>query len=94
MLRHEPTSHSTLHTPHYHGKAVVKGDSKSLSIAEASIIAKETRDKIMRDLAAEFPEYGWEKNAGYPTASHLQAIKKYGINEHYRKSYKPVKELL
>ncbi|MCL1892413.1 MAG: ribonuclease HII [Alphaproteobacteria bacterium] len=76
------------------GRAVVKGDSKSLSIAAASIIAKETRDKIMRELSAEFPQYGWDKNAGYPTASHLQAIKEFGINEHYRKSYRPVKDLL
>lgn len=74
------------------GQTIVKGDSKSLSIAAASIIAKETRDKIMKTLAKEFPMYGWERNAGYPTADHLQAIDKYGINEHYRKSYKPIKE--
>ena len=47
------------------GEAVVKGDSKSLSIAAASIIAKQTRDKIMRDLAKQFPQYNWDKNAGY-----------------------------
>ncbi|MDR0727025.1 MAG: ribonuclease HII [Rickettsiales bacterium] len=76
------------------GLAVVKGDAKSLSIAAASIIAKETRDQIMTELAAQYPEYGWDKNAGYPTASHLQAIEKYGINQHYRKTYKPVKDLL
>ena len=74
------------------GESVVKGDAKSLSIAAASIVAKETRDKIMRDLAQQFPQYEWNKNAGYPTKSHLQAIEKYGINEHYRKSYGPVKE--
>ena len=74
------------------GEAVVKGDAKSLSIAAASIIAKQTRDKIMRDLAKQFPQYCWEKNAGYPTAEHLQAIDKYGINEHYRKTYRPIKE--
>lgn len=74
-------------------RAIVKGDSKSLSIAAASIIAKESRDQIMADLALQFPQYGWDKNAGYPTASHLQAIKKYGINEHYRKSYGPCKGL-
>jgi len=76
------------------GRAVVKGDSKSLSIAAASIIAKETRDKIMCELAAMHPQYGWDKNAGYPTAAHLQAIKEFGINQHYRKSYKPVKDLI
>lgn len=74
------------------GIPIVKGDAKSISIAAASIIAKETRDKIMQDLATQFPMYGWDKNAGYPTAEHLHAIEKYGINEHYRKSYKPVKE--
>ena len=74
------------------GASVVHGDAKSLSIAAASVIAKETRDKIMHDLAAKYPEYGWDKNAGYPTPAHLQAIEKYGINEHYRKSFGPIKE--
>lgn len=74
------------------GMPVVKGDAKSLSIAAASIIAKETRDKIMVDLAAQFPEYGWDKNAGYPTKTHLQAIEKYGITVHHRKTFGPVKE--
>ncbi|MBQ8293966.1 MAG: ribonuclease HII [Alphaproteobacteria bacterium] len=74
------------------GRAVVRGDAKSLSIAAASIIAKETRDAIMRELATQYPQYGWDKNAGYPTKSHLQAIEKYGINSHYRKSFGPIKE--
>lgn len=74
------------------GTAVVRGDAKSLSIAAASIIAKETRDKIMHDLARQYPQYGWDKNAGYPTKSHLRAIDQYGINEHYRKSFGPIKE--
>jgi len=74
------------------GQSVVKGDATSLSIAAASIIAKQTRDKIMRDLAKQYPQYSWDKNAGYPTQEHLQAIDKYGINEHYRKTYRPVKE--
>ena len=74
------------------GTAVVHGDARSLSIAAASIIAKETRDKIMNDLAKQFPQYAWDKNAGYPTKSHLQAIDLYGINQHYRKSYGPIKE--
>lgn len=75
-----------------HGAPVVKGDAKSLSIAAASIIAKETRDRIMADLARRYPQYGWDKNAGYPTPSHLQAIEKYGINDCYRKSFGPIKE--
>ena len=74
------------------GMAVVQGDAKSMSVAAASIVAKETRDKIMAGLAAQYPQYGWDKNAGYPTQSHLQAIEKYGINEHYRKSFGPIKE--
>ncbi|MBO4746028.1 MAG: ribonuclease HII, partial [Alphaproteobacteria bacterium] len=73
------------------GRAVVKGDAKSLSIAAASIIAKETRDKIMQDLSAQYPEYGWNKNAGYPTAEHLRAIEKYGITPHHRKTFGPVR---
>lgn len=76
------------------GMAVVKGDAKSLSIAAASILAKVTRDRLMHELSKKYPEYGWDKNAGYPTQQHLQAIEKYGINEHYRKTYKPVKERL
>ena len=78
--------------PNITGTPIIKGDAKSLSIAAASIIAKETRDKIMHDLSIQLPMYGWDKNAGYPTAEHLRAIEKYGINEHYRKSYKPIKE--
>ena len=74
------------------GAPVVHGDAKSLSIAAASIIAKETRDRYMSDLAKQYPQYAWDKNAGYPTKSHLQAIEKYGINQHYRKSFGPVKE--
>lgn len=76
------------------GMPVVKGDAKSLSIAAASIIAKVTRDRLMHELSKKYPQYGWDKNAGYPTQQHLQAIEKYGINEHYRKTYKPVKERL
>ena len=76
------------------GSPVVKGDAKSISIAAASIVAKVTRDRLMHELAQKCPEYGWEKNAGYPTPEHLQAIKKYGINEHYRRSFSPVKKIL
>ncbi len=76
------------------GTAVVKGDAKSLSIAAASILAKVTRDRLMHELSKQFPQYGWEKNAGYPTVEHLRAIEKYGINEHYRKTFGPVKKIL
>lgn len=74
------------------GNAVVKGDAKSLSIAAASIVAKETRDRIMSELAREFPQYGWDKNAGYPTAQHLNAIEKFGITVHHRRTFGPVKK--
>ena len=76
------------------GRAVIKGDAKSLSIAAASIVAKETRDKIMRELAAEFPMYGWERNAGYPTTEHLTAIEKYGVTKHHRRTFGPVKNAI
>ena len=78
--------------PELNATPIIHGDAKSLSIAAASIIAKETRDKIMHELAQIYPMYGWDKNSGYPTAEHSHAIDKYGINEHYRKTYKPVKE--
>ncbi len=79
--------------PHdLNGTAVVRGDAKSLSIAAASIVAKVTRDRIMDDLSAQFPEYGWDKNAGYPTKTHLMAIEKYGITKHHRRTFAPVKE--
>ena len=74
--------------------ALVKGDSKSVSIAAASIMAKISRDAIMQDLAKEFPAYGWEKNAGYPTKTHLNAIADVGISPHHRRSFKPVHNIL
>ena len=76
------------------GQAIVKGDSRSLSIAAASIIAKYTRDKIMKELSLCYPKYGWDKNMGYPTKSHIEAVLKYGINEHYRKTFKPIKDII
>lgn len=75
------------------GLAVVKGDSKSLSIAAASIVAKVTRDRIMHKLALQHSEYGWETNSGYGTKAHVEAISKYGITSHHRKSFKPIAKL-
>ena len=75
-------------------QALIKGDSLSLSIAAASIIAKVTRDHIMTDLAKQYPQYAWDKNAGYGTTDHIAALKKYGITPYHRKSYRPIKEIL
>lgn len=75
-------------------QAIIKGDTKSLSIAAASIIAKEFRDDIMRKLAELHPHYGWETNAGYPTRKHLEALKIHGVTNHHRKFFKPVSKVL
>lgn len=66
---------------------VVKGDQKSLSIAAASIIAKVTRDSIMKGLAKLYPCYGWDRNAGYGTREHIEAIRKNGITPYHRVSF-------
>lgn len=71
----------------YPQRFIVKGDSKSASIAAASILAKVTRDKYMDELHKKFPFYGWEHNAGYLTKEHLEAIEKYGISMFHRKSF-------
>jgi ribonuclease HII len=76
------------------GQTVVKGDAKSLSIAAASIVAKVERDQIMRDLAREHPEYGWETNMGYPTAQHLAALTRFGPTPHHRITFGPVRKML
>jgi ribonuclease HII len=72
-------------------QTVVKGDSKSLSIAAASILAKVTRDRMMTELHEAFPYYAWNTNAGYGTAAHLQGIAKHGITPHHRRSFAPCK---
>ena len=66
---------------------IVKGDSLSFSIAAASIIAKVNRDRKMEELAAQYPGYGWEKNMGYGTAHHRQAIHQLGVTPHHRRSF-------
>jgi ribonuclease HII len=73
---------------------IVGGDAKCLSIAAASIIAKVTRDRMMHELAQTFPHYGWEKNAGYGTKYHQDALKKWGVTPHHRQSYAPIRALL
>ncbi len=74
-------------------RTLVKGDRRSLSIAAASIIAKVARDKIMRELAATYSTYGWERNAGYGTAEHLAAIRRHGITPEHRRTFRPISEL-
>ena len=69
---------------------IIKGDSRSLSIAAASIIAKHYRDELMTRMAKEFPHYGWERNSGYGTAEHLKAIELHGISPHHRRSFAPI----
>ena len=71
----------------YTQEFVIKGDSKSASIAAASILAKVTRDRYMLQLHEEFPMYNWAKNAGYLTAEHLEAIDKYGMCKYHRPSF-------
>ncbi len=73
---------------------IIHGDALSESIAAASVIAKVTRDRMMYDLDKEHPEYGFAKHKGYPTKLHLENLKKYGVLDNYRFSYKPVKEIL
>ncbi|MFT5703294.1 MAG: ribonuclease HII [Rickettsiales bacterium] len=68
-------------------KAIIKGDEKSLSIAAASIVAKETRDEIMQKLDNEFPVYDWKKNKGYPTKYHFEMINKFGTCKYHRQSF-------
>lgn len=75
-------------------KQVIKGDQLSLSIASASVVAKSIHDELLRICAKEFPEYGWEKNAGYGTPDHLKAIETHGICKYHRTSFKPIKNYL
>ena len=73
---------------------VVKGDSRSLSIAAASVIAKVHRDRLMAALAEAFPGYGWERNAGYGVKAHREALARLGVTPHHRRSFAPIKALL
>jgi ribonuclease HII len=73
-------------------ESIVKGDSRSLLIGLASIIAKQCRDNYMVKLSKKYPSYDWDRNAGYPTKNHLLAIKTYGITKYHRRTFKGVKE--
>ena len=74
--------------------AIIKGDSSHLAIAAASILAKTLRDKLMRCLHHRYPHYDWQKNMGYGTKNHLNALIQHPITPHHRVSYQPVKSLL
>ena len=76
------------------GQTVVKGDSLSLSIAAASIVAKVTRDRIMASLATRYPAFGWERNAGYGTRQHQDGLAAEGITPHHRRTYAPIAKML
>jgi ribonuclease HII len=73
---------------------VIKGDTRSVSIAAASIVAKMHRDRVMVDLAQQHPEYGWARNKGYPTLEHRMALQNLGPTPHHRRSFKPVHNIL
>ena len=73
-------------------RTVVHGDATYANIAAASVLAKTHRDEYMRRIAAEYPQYGWDRNMGYPTREHIEAIKRYGYTPYHRKSFHP-KEL-
>lgn len=72
-------------------KPIIKGDQKSLSIAAASIIAKEVRDKIMQDLHNKYPDFGFDKHAGYGTKLHIAKLHEFGPSLVHRKSFEPIK---
>ncbi len=77
-----------------HAETVVGGDGLCISIAAASIVAKVTRDRIMTELAAENPGYGWETNVGYGTPQHCEALARLGATVHHRRSFAPVRNAL
>jgi len=72
-------------------RTIVKGDALSFSIAAASVVAKVTRDRIMRGLAPRYPGYGWDTNVGYATPEHGEAIRRLGVTRHHRHSFAPVR---
>ena len=74
--------------------SIIKGDEKSFMIGCASIIAKETRDDFMIELDKKYPEYEFAKHKGYPTKAHIEAVKKYGILEIHRKTYRPISNMI
>jgi len=75
-------------------RAVIRGDALSLSIAAASIVAKVARDRMMCALAADFPGYGWETNAGYGVVAHRKGLERFGVTPHHRRCFAPIRKIL
>jgi ribonuclease HII len=75
-------------------ESIIKGDSKSISIAAASIVAKVARDNLMKEISLSYPVYGFQQNMGYGTKEHIEAIKQHGITPYHRKSFAPVKDFV
>ncbi len=73
--------------------SLIKGDARSISISAASIIAKVTRDRMMKEYGEAYPEYGFEKHMGYGTKQHLEALDNHGLTPWHRRSFAPVKEI-
>ncbi len=73
---------------------VVRGDAKSMSIAAASIIAKTTRDRMMLELARDYPDYCWQSNKGYAAPAHREALDRFGVTPHHRRSFSPIHNML
>ena len=92
IFRSEKDRETVLEAERIPYQCIVKGDGKYAPIAAASVLAKTYRDEYMRSLAAEYPQYGWDRNMGYPTKEHVAAIRKYGYTPHHRMSFH-VKEL-
>ena len=78
----------------YNIKYVIKGDQKIPQISAASIIAKVSRDSLMKKISKNFLKYQWNKNCGYGTKVHIQAIRKFGITKHHRRTFKPIHNIL
>ena len=78
----------------YKLRCVIKGDQKISEISAASVIAKVARDKLITKMSKKFKNYAWDKNSGYGTKQHLNAIKKFGITKYHRKTFSPIHNIL
>ena len=78
----------------YKYESIVKGDAKSISIAAASVVAKVTRDRMLIELDKKYPMYGFKDHKGYPTKKHIEAVMKYGLIDGYRKTFKPISDIV